>query len=201
MQAEAQEILDFWLDEVGVAGWYAVDPAVDVRIGDRWRTLWEKGRRGELSGWMGSPRSCLALLILLDQFPRNMFRGDALAFATDALAVQTAKLAILHGRDQRVDLPERQFFYLPLMHSEILDDQNRSVRLILINFGRDSATLRHALAHRHVIRRFGRFPYRNAALGRESTEAEVAFLEAGGYQAAFAAVESGPALAAPRESG
>jgi uncharacterized protein (DUF924 family) len=112
-----------------------------------------------------------------------MFRGDARSFASDALALQTAKVAILHGRDQKIGLPERQFFYLPLMHSEVQANQDRSVRLFVINFGREDDHVRHAMAHREVIRRYGRFPYRNAALGRESTPAEEAFLAAGGYGA------------------
>ena len=119
-------------------------------------------------------------MILLDQFPRNMFRGSARAFSSDARALSTAKIAILHQRDQRVPLPGRLFFYLPLMHSEVQTNQDKSVRMMLLNAG-PGPNLKHALAHREVIRRFGRFPYRNAALGRESTAAEVAFIEGGGY--------------------
>jgi uncharacterized protein (DUF924 family) len=184
VQTNAQEILDFWLEEVGPDGWYAVDAALDAAIRDRWRDLWEIGRAGGLADWAGTPASSLALLILLDQFPRNMFRGDRLSFASDPRALMTAKVAILHGRDQKVGLPERQFFYLPLMHSEVQTNQDKAVRVILINMGRGEQ-LRHARAHREIIRRFGRFPYRNDALGRESTEAELAFLAEGGYRAAY----------------
>ena len=181
MDATAEELLRFWLDEVGPDGWYRVDEGLDAAIRDRWGALWEVARTGGLAGWKAAPRSWLALIVLLDQFPRNMFRGDARAFASDARALATAKVAILHGRDLKIGLPERQFFYLPLMHSEIQTNQDKCVRLFLTSFGRDDGHVRHARAHREIIRRFGRFPYRNAALGRESTPEEVAFLEGGGY--------------------
>jgi uncharacterized protein (DUF924 family) len=179
----AQELLDFWLGELKPDGWFRVDEALDKRIRDRWRPLWEEARAGGLREWTVAPMSCLALVILLDQFPRNMFRGSALAFASDRRALAVAKAAILAGHDRRVEGPERGFFYLPFEHSELQVDQDRSVRLVLLAFGKDSEYLVHARAHREVIRRFGRFPYRNAALGRESTPEEVAFLDAGGYAA------------------
>ncbi|MFO1142501.1 MAG: DUF924 family protein [Amaricoccus sp.] len=183
MDATAEELLRFWLDEVGPDGWYKVDDALDATIRDRWGALWDVARTGGLAEWKAAPRSCLALLVLLDQFPRNMFRGDARAFASDARALATAKVEILHGRDRKIGLPERQFFYLPLMHSEIKTNQDKSVRLFLMSFGPDDDHVKHARAHREIIRRFGRFPYRNAALGRESTPEEVAFMERGGYGA------------------
>jgi uncharacterized protein (DUF924 family) len=116
-----------------------------------------------------------------------MFRGDAKSFASDDKALAVAKGAIERGLDKRVGLPGREFFYLPLRHSEVLGDQEKSVRLCLLNFGHGDS-LRHARAHRDIIRRFGRFPFRNAALGRASTPEEEAFLAAGGYGAAVAAV-------------
>lgn len=180
MLAEAEELLDFWIG-VGEAGWYRADTAVDDEIRDRWGGLWETALNGGLGDWAADARSCLALTILLDQFPRNMFRGDGRSFATDARALAVARSAIQRGRDQQVPRPERQFFYLPMMHSEVPANQDHSVRLYLLNFGRGEL-LRHARVHRAIIRRFGRFPYRNAALGRESTPEEVAFVEAGGYQ-------------------
>jgi uncharacterized protein (DUF924 family) len=184
MDARAEELVAFWLDEVGEKGWYEQSDALDARIRDRWLPLWEEAQTGALEQWRCAPRSTLGLLVLLDQFPRNMFRGDARAFATDAQARRCAKDAILRGFDQRTALPERQFFYLPLEHSELLSEQDRAVRLMLLNFGRDSESLRHARAHREIIRRFGRFPFRNAVLGRESRPDEVEFLAAGGYRAA-----------------
>lgn len=181
MDTTARELLDFWL-EVGPDGWYRADDTLDETIRKRWGPLWEEARLGGLEAWNFAPKSCLALVILLDQFPRNMFRGDARAFATDARALRVAKGAVLHRRDRKVDLPERQFFYLPFEHSEMLVNQDQGVRLFLISFGRESLYLKHARAHREIIRRFGRFPFRNAALGRESTPEEVAFLGEGGYQ-------------------
>lgn len=187
MDEFARAILDFWLDEIGPEGWYAVDPELDARIRDRFLDAWERGRNGELDAWRCTPEGSLALTILLDQFPRNMFRGDARSFASDAKALEVSKGAIAKGFDRRIEGPGQQFFYLPLMHSEIRSEQDRSVRLFLLNLGRND-NLRHARAHREVIRRFGRFPYRNEALGRRNTPAETAFLDAGGYGAALAEV-------------
>ena len=177
----AQEILDFWIGEVGPDGWYGADAAVDQTIRDRWSGLWARAQAGGLSEWRTTIEGCLALLILLDQFPRNMFRDDPRAFASDARALAVAKVAILHQRDQQVAVPQRQFFFTPLLHSETLANQDHSVRLFLINFGHGEL-LGHALVHREIIRRFGRFPGRNAALGRESTPEEVAFLGNQGYR-------------------
>jgi uncharacterized protein (DUF924 family) len=145
----------------------------------------EAAAAGGFADWRATPSGTLALLILLDQFPRNMFRGSARAFASDARALEVAKYALDRDLDAGVAGDPRQFFYLPLMHSEILADQERSVRRFLLGLPSEH-NLRHARAHRLVIRRFGRFPYRNAALGRRSTPAETAFLEAGGYAAALA---------------
>jgi uncharacterized protein (DUF924 family) len=184
MDKDTEEILDFWLNEAGEKGWYAPDAAQDARIRERWLPLWERGRKGELSSWTVTPEGTLALLILLDQFPRNMFRGEARAFASDARALAVAKAAILRGFDKKVPLPQRQFFYLPLMHSEVQTNQDKGVRLVLLSFGRGEM-LRHARAHRDVIREFGRFPYRNAALGRVTSPEEQAFLDRGGYVAAL----------------
>jgi uncharacterized protein (DUF924 family) len=182
MDPRAQEILDYWIGGVGEVRWYAVDEGLDRDIRTRFEGLWHEARSGALDVWTCQPESCLALVILLDQFPRNMFRGSVEAYATDAKALAVAKAAIARGFDERVGLPERQFFYLPLMHSEALTDQERSVRLIALNFG-EGNSLAHARAHREIIRRFGRFPYRNAVLGRSTTGSERAFLEAGGYDA------------------
>ncbi|MFT3975023.1 MAG: DUF924 family protein [Amaricoccus sp.] len=185
MDPRAEEILEFWTS-IGPKGWYEVDDAVDREITERWGTLWESARAGGLHEWRAVARSCLALTVLLDQFPRNMFRGDARAFASDAHARAVARDAIAAGFDKATPVPERQFFYLPLMHSEVSSDQDQCVRLVLLNLGR-GGTLDRARAHRAVIRRFGRFPYRNDALGRSSTPEEAAFLDAGGYRSALEA--------------
>lgn len=184
MYQAAEDILKFWLEEVGEKGWFASDARVDDLIRERFGSLWEQARRGEFDRWSCEPRSCLALLILLDQFPRNMFRGDPRSFASDGKALSIATRAVFRGFDLRIDKPERQFFYLPFMHSETVANQERGMRLILLNIG-DPEHVRHARAHRAVIRKFGRFPYRNAALGRRTTPPEAAFLDAGGYRLAY----------------
>jgi uncharacterized protein (DUF924 family) len=179
------EILDFWLTELGPSRWYAADPAVDAAIAARFGAAVDAAREGAFEAWMLKPRGALALMILLDQFPRNMHRGAAEAFRSDAQAVALAKRALNLGHDRKTPEPERQFFYLPLMHSECLTDQDRCVRLILIRMPRTGGeNLPHAVAHREVIRRFGRFPFRNEALGRPSTEEERAWLAGGGYRVA-----------------
>lgn len=132
--------------------------------------------------WVSRPRSALALLILLDQFSRNIFRGQPGAFAADPIALRATVTSLRLGHDLAIAEPERQFFYLPLMHSERLADQDRCVRLIRMRMPQHGdVNLEHAQKHREVIRRFGRFPSRNAILGRTDNRAEIAYREAGGY--------------------
>jgi len=182
MMADAETVLDYWLNAVGPERWYKADPALDADIVARFRDMVEAARCGEMGEWILAPRPGLALILLLDQFPRHIWRNGPEAFAADARAMAKAKRAMTLGHDMKIAEPERQFFYLPLMHSESQADQDRCVRLILTRMPQTgAATLPHAVAHRDVIRRFGRFPYRNAALGRETTEAERAWLDAGGY--------------------
>jgi len=175
-----EEVLEFWLETCSEKDWYQSTPELDADISTRFQELWETARRGELEAWALSPRGALAFLILTDQFSRNMFRGEATAFATDAQARAVAKKAIERGFDLQIDGPARQFFYLPLEHSECLSDQDRAVRLIATRFENEQ-TLLHARAHREIIRQFGRFPFRNKALGRTGTTQEDAFMTAGGY--------------------
>ncbi|WP_172329367.1 DUF924 family protein [Mangrovicoccus sp. HB161399] len=178
-----EDVLDFWIDEVGPKGWYMGGAELDATILARFGTTWEAAQAEGHLGWSATPHGTLALLILLDQFPRNMFRGDGRAFATDTLARSLAKKAIELGWDMRIPEPERQFFYLPLMHSECLMDQERCIRLMMERMPESGAdNLLHARAHREVIRRFGRFPYRNDDLGRPTTGEEARFLEEGGYR-------------------
>ncbi len=180
----ADIVTDYWLETVGPEGWFKVDPTVDQDIRDRFEPLWRAARAGELDGWSLKPAEALALLIVLDQFPRNMFRNCEKAFCSDPKALALAKRAISLGHDLQVPEPARQFFYLPLMHSESLVDQDRCVRLILTRMPQTGEqNLIHARAHRDVIRKFGRFPFRNQALGRSSTYAEQSFLDQGGYAA------------------
>ena len=177
-----EDVLAFWLEECTPEDWYSGGKALDDRIRSRFEATWDAALAGELSHWRQTARGSLALLILTDQFPRNMFRGEARAFATDSLAREVAKCAIVRGMDLKIDGPARQFFYLPLEHSESQADQHHAVRMIMLRMDAPE-TLLHARAHRDVIRRFGRFPFRNDALGRNSTRAEVAFMRDGGYGA------------------
>lgn len=178
----SHDILHFWIDDVGPGGWYASDEALDARISERFGGACETAAGGGHGGWMARPDGTLALLILLDQFPRNIYRGTAQAFATDGLARARAKQAIGRGLDLKIAEPERQFFYLPLMHSESLADQELCVAMLLTRLPETGAdNLEHGVKHREVIRRFGRFPSRNAALGRRDTEAERAYRAGGGY--------------------
>ena len=170
------EVLKFWLDECGPNEWFATDSALDDTIRDRFGATWQAATEGRFSLWLTYPNGALAYIILTDQFPRNMFRDDPRAFSTDRAALAAAKSAIAKGWDLRVDAPARQFFYMPLEHSENLCDQDRAVRLICERM-EDDVYLLHARAHREVIRQFGRFPHRNAILGRESTVDEAAFLK------------------------
>ncbi len=181
MPRTAGEIVTFW-EEIGPAGWYSSDPALDGSIRTRFREVWDQAARGAYRDWLSSPRGALGYLILTDQFPRNMFRNSAQAFETDTLARDAAIIAVQRQWDLRVPEPIRQFFYLPFMHAETTADQDRSVRLIIARMPETGhQSLIHARAHREVIRRFGRFPYRNAALGRTTTQSEQAFLDAGSY--------------------
>lgn len=176
------DIIEFWLSQVGPKGWYVSSEELDQTIRDRYTALWNEALNGHLQDWTADARGALAYLILTDQFPRNMFREDPRAFATDPRARAVAKHAISDGFDMAIPEPERQFFYLPLMHSECLSDQDRCVRLMLTRMPQEGGSnLLHARAHRRVIRRFGRFPYRNAALARCSSVEESRFLTEGGY--------------------
>jgi uncharacterized protein (DUF924 family) len=184
MTTEQEDVLRFWLHDVGPERWYATDEALDAEIRQRFEDLWRRAGDGECDHWLLTPQGALALLIVLDQFPRNMFRGTAAAFATDRRALDFAKRAIRRGHDKATAEPERQFFYVPLMHSEGLSDQERCVRLIKLGMPETGdENLLHAQKHREVIRKFGRFPSRNGPLGRSDTDAEREYRESGGYLA------------------
>ncbi|MBW4708564.1 DUF924 domain-containing protein [Roseobacter sp. YSTF-M11] len=177
-----QEILSFWLDETGPESWYKQSDALDSAIRTRFEKTWKGACEGRFSLWLTYPNGALAYIILMDQFSRNMFRDTEQAFASDRAALAAAKSAIDKGWDMRIDEPARQFFYLPLMHSENLCDQDRCVRLICERMPKCGAeNLIHAQAHRAVIRQFGRFPTRNETLGRVHTTVEREFLARGGY--------------------
>lgn len=177
-----EDVLSFWLDEIGPSGWYKAEDALDQEIRDRFEAGWSGAMEGRHALWLTYASGSLAYIILLDQFPRNMFRGSAKAFSSDRFALAAAKQAIGKNWDMKIDEPARQFFYMPLMHSENLCDQDRCVRLMLDRMPQEGAgNLLHARAHREVIRKFGRFPYRNDALGRHSTQNELSYVDGGGY--------------------
>ena len=177
-----EEVLNFWLDDVGVDGWYKECATLDATIRERFEATLNGATDGRYSMWMTYPSGALAYIILTDQFSRNMYRGSNGAFATDPLALAATKSAIKNGWDLKIDEPARQFFYLPLMHSENLCDQDRCVRLMCERMPKTQASsLLHARAHRAVIRRFGRFPTRNDALGRTFTQQEREYVALGGY--------------------
>ncbi|MCP3394308.1 DUF924 domain-containing protein [Bradyrhizobium sp. CCGB12] len=171
-------ILAFWR-EAGGERWYKRDDAFDAEVRRRFLAVWQKAAAGEFASWEASDDGALALVIVLDQFPRNMFRGTPQAFASDAQARDVARRAIVRGVDRRVDPILLEFLYLPFMHSEHLADQLRCVALFQ---NTDNAeNLKYAREHADIIQRFGRFPHRNRLLGRDTTEEEQAFLDGGGF--------------------
>lgn len=189
-----EEILKFWLDDVGPSGWYKSSPELDEEIRERFEQALLGAASGRYSLWLTYPSGALAYIILTDQFSRNMYRGTAHAFATDRIGLAAAKSAIAKGWDMKIDEPARQFFYLPLMHSENLCDQDRCVRLLHERMPEHGAVnLLHARAHRAVIRQFGRFPTRNDALGRATTQHELAYVTDGGYGTTLRAMEASEA--------
>jgi len=172
------DILAFWRD-AGPDRWYMPDDAFDAEVRRRYLDLWQKASAGELSSWEASDDGALALVIVLDQFPRNMFRGDIRTYASDALAREVAQRAVENGLDARIDPVLREFLYLPFMHSEHLADQLRCIELSRKAGLAESA--KWAEHHADIIRRFGRFPHRNRLLGRATTLEEQAFLDQGGF--------------------
>jgi uncharacterized protein (DUF924 family) len=181
--ADPVEVLDFWLGEIGPKGWYAGGDAIDAACRDRFAELWQAAHDGGLEHWVDGAAGTLAYLIVTDQFSRNIHRGSALAFATDARARAAAHKALAAGWDMDAPEPERQFFYMPFEHSEDPADQELAVQLLSERLASMPDMALHARAHQEVIRRYGRFPTRNAALGRISSPDEEAYLADGGYAA------------------
>lgn len=175
--ADATAVVAFWR-EAGPGRWFAKDPDFDRRFRERFLPLHEAAARGELVGWLGTPESALALVLLLDQFPRNAFRGTPRMYDTDPLARQMADAAIAAGYDRQVEVGLQVFLYIPFGHSEDLADQERSV-VLNQRFGEPHLTL--AKGHHDIIRRFGRFPHRNPILGRPMRPEEQRFLDEGGF--------------------
>jgi uncharacterized protein (DUF924 family) len=172
------DVVSFWI-QAGPKAWFAKSEAFDAEIRERFEALHHAAARGELDEWAETPEGALALLLLLDQFPRNLFRGSPHAFATDPLARKVAREAVDRGFDKEVDPALRQFFYLPFEHSERLEDQDRGV--LLCAASGDAELVKWAELHRDIIHRFGRFPHRNERLGRATTDEERAFLKGGGF--------------------
>lgn len=169
-----EEILAFWFGELTIEQCFQGTPELDETVRRRFGDTHLALAKGVGDEWRASPETRLAAIIALDQFPRNIYRGTALAFATDGLALREARLAMAAGADMALTPPQRLFLYLPFEHSENMADQDRSTRLYT-DLGNDLATS-YAERHRMVIREFGRFPHRNACLGRESTAAELEYL-------------------------
>ena len=176
--ATAEDVVAFWR-EAGPDKWFSKDEAFDETCRARFVATYEAAARGDFAEWELSPQGALALAILLDQFPRNMFRGTRRVYATDAAAVLAAERAIERGFDKEVEPELRRFFYTPFMHAEDPAAQERSVALSQ-EMGTDDV-LEWAHHHRDIIARFGRFPHRNAVLGRASTPEELRFLAEGGF--------------------
>ena len=176
--ATAAEVIRFWA-EAGPDRWFEKDDAFDAEIRSRFLATHEAAAAGTLADWETSPDGALALLILLDQFPRNMFRNSARAFATDPQARAITASALLRGFDAQVPANLRAFVYLPFEHSEAMADQDRGIALYTA--AGDADGLKWAKVHHDLISRFGRFPHRNAVLGRTTTPEEAAFLDDGGF--------------------
>ena len=168
-------LIDFWFKASTQVRWFDSDPELDAALRDRVGPLHERAAAGELDALQDRPGGALALCLLLDQIPRHIFRGQPRAYATDARARAVAARALERGFERSLPPDYRQFLYLPLEHSEAVEDQRRSVALFEA-LG-EPVLLHYAREHLRVVERFGRFPHRNAILGRESTPEEVAFLE------------------------
>lgn len=174
----ASDVIKFWY-EAGSGRWFSPDPGFDAQVRDSWRDAHEAAARRQLSDWEETAEGMLALLLLLDQFPRNMFRNMPHAYATDLLAYGIATRAMTRRDDLKFKNPWKRFFYLPFMHSERLADQKRC--LDLCRAAADEGASQASREHLDIIARFGRFPHRNAVLGRVTTPEEQAFLDAGGF--------------------
>jgi uncharacterized protein (DUF924 family) len=176
--SESDEVVAFWR-AAGADGWFRKDAAFDATIRTRFLAAMADAAAGRLAAWEATAEGAYALILLLDQFPRNVYRGDARAYAADPHALAVADRAIVRGFDRLVGDDERIFFYLPFEHSEDLADQQRAVALVRA-LG-DADLLKWAQLHADIIRRFGRFPHRNGLLNRVTTAEEQAFLDAGGF--------------------
>ena len=183
MNATPQAVLEFWFSSEAEARWFSSTPSFDARVAQRFGSTARELARGPFPHpvWESGPEPALALIIMLDQFPRNMFRGTGKAYAWDDRALGVAGRTVDRGWDMEVEPSRRKFVYMPFMHAEDLAAQERCVALCRERLDDGGATLRFAREHRDIIARFGRFPHRNDELGRDTTAEEAAFLEAGGF--------------------
>lgn len=189
--ASPEDVRSYWLDTLVPKDWFVANDQVDAAITAQFQPTWQAACDGGLTDWQSTAQGVLAYIIVTDQFPRNMFRGDGRSFATDAMARAATRLAIIKGWDMDIPEPARQFIYVTLMHSEDLGDQEDAIQYFANRMPETGhMNIDHAHAHRDVIAAYGRFPYRNDALGRTTTAAEQAFLDKGGYGAALAAVQN-----------
>lgn len=172
--ATPQAVLNYWFSDEAKPYWFASTPEVDQEIRQRFESTWQAASRHELDRWCETAEGCLALTIVLDQFPLNMYRGQELSFSTEAQARNVAKKAIEKGFESQIAKDQLAFLFLPFMHSESLADQELSVQLFF-NANLDD-NLPFAQHHRDIVAQFGRFPHRNVILGRTSTPAEIAYL-------------------------
>lgn len=170
-----QQIIDFWFAPATRKLWFNSTPEFDQELRNRFQSTWLQACRGDLDEWMDTPQGCLALVIILDQFPLNMFRDTAQSYASEARSREVAAIAIERGFDKELPSEQLAFLYMPYMHSEDLQDQDLALRLF-DQPGLES-NLRFARHHRDIVARFGRFPHRNAALGRTSSDAEIEYLD------------------------
>jgi len=176
MRDSRQEILHFWFTETQPAQWFQKNPEFDAIIRDRFGSIVSMARDGLCDGWAEDALGALALCIVLDQFPRNIYRDSGAAFTSDEKALGIAVQAIAKGYDQVLPVMKRRFLYLPFEHSEHMADQERAVALFASIRDEDPMGYEYALRHRDVIQRFGRFPHRNAVLRRENTVEEEKYL-------------------------
>ena len=173
MELGSLDIIDYWFSENSEKHWFSSTPEIDKEIKQHYEQLWQSAADGKYDEWQNSPKGSLALVIILDQFPLNMFRGHPKSFQTESKAVKIAMNAISHGFDRKLSEEKLLFLFMPLMHSENMKDQDLQVRL----FQKYNFNLEYSKHHRDIIKRFGRFPHRNDILGRKSTEAEIKYLQ------------------------
>lgn len=169
-----RSIIDYWYSDKVKSKWFNSSVEFDNEIKSNYENIWLETLRGENKSWQDNAEGCLALVIILDQFPLNMFRGEVKSFSSEAMAIKVTKIALEQGFDKKIDKDKVSFLYMPLMHSENIDDQNLSVKLFEAAGLMDN--LRFAKHHRDIVKKYGRFPHRNEILNRESSQQEIDYL-------------------------